>query len=88
MSIDARIIGIQVSRDNEVMLVLEPRDPRNARHGDIRMSIENPPDDPSRLEVLIGEDVWGGDSYLMIGDTKFADRVGYTRLRLLEPKTL
>lgn len=86
MSIDARIIGVQVTPDNEVLLVLEPRDPRNAHHGTSRMTIVNPPDDPTRLEVLIGECVWGGDTFLLIGDTKFADRVGYTRLRLLEPK--
>lgn len=82
MSIDARIIGVQVTAGNKVMLVLEPR----AHHGTFRMTIENPPADPKRLEALIGECVWGGDSELLIGDTKFADRIGYTRLRLLATK--
>lgn len=86
MSIDARIVGIQVTHNNDVMLVLEPRESRNAHHGSILMMIENPPDDPTRLGVLIGECVWGGSGYLMIGHTKFADRIGYTRLRLLPLK--
>lgn len=81
MSIDARICGVRIKPDC-VRLILEPRESGGCA-GQTIMVIENPPSDPRRLEVLIGECVWGGDSELLIGDTKFADRVGYTRLRLL-----
>lgn len=85
MSIDARIAGVQVKADGEVRLVLEPRE-KGGHAGQSVMTILNPPRDTTLLNVLIGECVWGNASVLMIGDTKFADRIGYTKLRLLDPR--
>ena len=80
MSIDARIIGLTVALDG-VFLNLEPREPYG-HAGQQRMEILNPPDPPTLLEMLIGECVWGSANQLMLGNTKFADRVGYTQLQL------
>ena len=85
MSIDARIAGISIG-PNGVWLNLEPRDRRSGPAGQSRMEVLNPPEDPKRLEVLVGECIWGGSNFLMLGDTKIADRVGYCALRLLESK--
>lgn len=81
MSIDARIAGITCSPDG-VFLNLEPRDRYNGP-GQSRMEIVNPPSPPTKLEVLVSECVWGGSGFLMLGDTKIADRIGYTKLKLL-----
>lgn len=84
MSIDARIAGVTIARDG-VFLNLEPREPYG-HAGQQRMEILNPPEPPTLLEVMVGECVWGSASQLMIGDTKFADRVGYTQLKLTSDK--
>jgi len=33
------------------------------------------------LSGLVGTEIWGDSSQIMIGETKWADRVGYTRIR-------
>jgi hypothetical protein len=85
MSIDARIAGVSIG-PNGVFLNLEARDSRIGPAGQQRMEILNPPSPPTQLEVLVGECVWGGSGFLMLGDTKIADRVGCTQLRLLKGK--
>jgi hypothetical protein len=34
---------------------------------------------------LIDTIVWGGSDELLVGDKVIAERIGYTRIRLLEP---
>lgn len=81
MSIDAVITGVTRNPDGTASLHLGPRG--DSCPGQTRMTVENPPPD---LEAAVGTEVWGGDGYLMVGDTKWADRIGYTRLRLCERK--
>ena len=85
MSIDARIAGLSIS-PNGVFLNLEPRE-RGGCAGQQRMEILNPPNPPTLLDVLVGECVWGSANQLLIGDTTFADRVGYTQLKLVTKGT-
>lgn len=34
---------------------------------------------------LVGTDIWGGSDAIMVGETKWAHRRGYTRIELVEP---
>lgn len=87
MAIDAVIERVDRNPDGTATLHLGPR---QTQHGDScpgqsRMTILNPP--PGRLDGLIGTEVWGSSESLMIGDTKWAERVGYTRAKLIPKET-
>ena len=79
MSIDARIIGVTYLPDGTARLVMEPRQP----HGHAGQSSFIVLDPPQHLDGMIGSEVWGGDSWLMCGDTKIADRIGYSTIRFV-----
>ena len=67
-----------------VLLHLEPREPGGVA-GQSVLTITNPPTtNPELLNALIGIEIWGGSDYVMIHENKWADRVGYTRIRLRE----
>ena len=81
MAIDAVITGVTRNPDGTADIALGPR---KTPHGDScpgqpRMTVLNP---PAHFEAAVGTEVWGGDGYVMVGDRKWADRIGYTRLRL------
>lgn len=81
MSIDAVIEDVQQNPDGTATLLLRARDP-NGTAGQSRMTVENPPEN---FESCIGTEIWGGDNCLMVGrQTRWADRIGYTRLRLVQ----
>lgn len=83
MSIDAKIVGTSRHADGTVTIALEPRE-RGGCAGQQVMTILNPPPLDCDLSRLIGVEIWGGDGYVLVGDEKLADRVGYTSLRLVD----
>lgn len=86
MAISAVVQGITVLPDGTVRLSLGPiedGDPSQSP-GQESMIVVNPPDPPDLLRGLIGSTVWGGSGELLVGETVIAERIGYTRLRLLE----
>ena len=67
----------------KVRLLLEPRE-RGGIAGQDTLTIINPPSiEPKILTSLVGIDIWGCSGFVMIGDTRWADRVGYTRIKLI-----
>jgi hypothetical protein len=49
------------------------------------LTIVNPPTvDPAVLAGLIGTEIWGGAGYIMVGDRKWADRIMYTKIQLVD----
>lgn len=82
MSIDARIAGVTRRLTGEVTIALESRDGRSGP-GQEMMTILNPSMLDCDMAQLIGCEVWGGSSDLMLGDRKLADRDGYLGLILV-----
>ena len=82
MSIDAVIEAVERNDDGTADIVLGSRKTRDGDScsGQSRMTVENP---PPGFEACVGTKVWGGGETLMVGDTKWADRIGYTRLKLV-----
>ena len=69
-----------------VRLLLEPRSSRGSA-GQKALTIVNPPTvEPSKLESLVGMEIWGDASFVMIGTRRWAKRVGYTKIELIEKK--
>ena len=66
-----------------VRLLLEPREKGGCAGQDALTIIDCPTLSDEELHSFIGVDIWGGTSEIMIGDTKWADRVGYTRIKLV-----
>lgn len=72
----------------QVRLKLGPREPGGVA-GQTVLTIVNPSSvDPEQLSLLLGVDIWGGNGFIMLGDRRWATRVGYTKIRLLEPQHL
>lgn len=69
--------------DPRVRLKLEPRE-HGGLAGQSTLTIVNPPSvDPEVLAGLIGTELWGGSGEIMVGDRKWANRIGYTRIELV-----
>lgn len=86
MAISAVVQGITVLPDGTVQLALGPvedGDPRESP-GQETLVVINPPSPPELLRGLIDCIVWGGSDELLVGETVIAERIGYTRLRLLD----
>jgi len=81
MAINAIISGVTVKPDGSVRLALDPYDEGPA--GQKALTIVNPPAPPEILECCIGTHIWGGGSSIMVGDTKWAERLTYTRIQLV-----
>ena len=83
MAIDARVCGVRIKPD-EVALILEPSS-KQACAGQPVLVIVNPPTNPTVLESMIGTQIWGDSSKIIVGrETVFAERIGYTRIRLAD----
>lgn len=87
MSIDARITAVTVidpyGTSPKVRLKLEARE-RGGSAGQTALTIVNPPTvDPVALSGLIDTEIWGGSSEIMVGDRKWAKRIGYTEIELV-----
>jgi len=70
VSINAIVDAVSVSSDRSGNLYL-----KGAERGQPLLSFKTSPSD---VVLLVGRQVWGGAGYLMYGETKIADRVGYT----------
>ena len=83
MSIDARIIAAQLQGNGHMRLVLVPRE-KGGVAGQGTLTITNWPvgADPWGL---IGTEIWGGAGEIMVGDTRWAERKGYTQIMLMPP---
>jgi hypothetical protein len=81
MSIDARVTGVRRNAGGECILTLEQRD-KYTSAGQPEILVLNPPEPWTRLEALIGCEIWGGSGFVMLGDFHIADREGYTAIRL------
>lgn len=67
-----------------VRLLLEPRSQRGSA-GQKALTIVNPPTiEPGKLEPLVGMEIWGDSASVMIGTRRWAKRIGYTQIELLE----
>ena len=64
-----------------VRLHLEPREPGGLAGQDV-LTVINPPE--GDLSGLVGTEIWGGSGCIMVGDTKWAKRIGYTKIELVE----
>lgn len=72
MSIDAKVVGI--SYPGKIgRLTLEPRE-HNGCAGQSTLDVYYP---PVALPTLLDREIWGGDSFLMCGDTRIGRRIGY-----------
>jgi hypothetical protein len=84
VSIDAVITGVRRNPDGTATLSLGPRRPRGGGNpsepGQSGMTVLNP---PPGLEAAVGAEVWGDADTLMVGERKWAERVGYTSCRLV-----
>jgi hypothetical protein len=87
MAISAVVNGITVLPDNTVRLTLGEIDDASPSDspGQESLIVINPPSPPELLRCLIDLIVWGGSDELLVGDKVIAERIGYTRIRLLEP---
>ncbi len=83
MSIDAEITDVDYHPDGTATLWLLPADERRAPAGQDRLTVL---DAPPGLARMIGTQIWGNDSTILVGTTRFAERIGCTRIRLL-PKS-
>lgn len=85
MSISARIRSVVGNRDGTATMYLDPWD-KGGVAGQPQLTIVNPPSTDIRTlsKALEGQTIWGGDSDIMVGETRFAERIGYTRIRLVE----
>ena len=46
------------------------------------LTVVNPPE--GDMSGLVGTEIWGNASEIMVGDKKWAKRIGYTRIELLD----
>lgn len=83
MAISALVEGITVLPDGTVRLILGET-PSGDSPGQPELIVVNPPEPPEILRGLIGSIVWGGAGELLVGETIIAERIGYTRIRLLK----
>ncbi len=82
MSIAAIIMEVVEQPDRTVKLILGPI-AKDDGPGQRLLTVLNP---PGNMNSSVGTRIWGGDSYIMIGETKWAERVGYTSIRLIDKK--
>jgi hypothetical protein len=83
MSIDARVVGVEYRPDGTAELRLVPANPRRAPAGQTKLIVEDP---PKHLDAMIGTEIWGPSSCIMVGTREVAERVTATRIRFNKPK--
>jgi len=80
MSIDANIAHVELNEDGSGILHLCDRGSDGSR-GQDRLRFETA---PPEVTALNGLSIWGGASWVMLGDVKIADRIGYRRIAFIE----
>lgn len=85
MAIDGRVSAVTLNKDGTATLSLEPREKATCA-GQTKLTIVNPPEVDFRTfaNAMIGQELWGGAGEIMVRETKWADRIGYTRIRLID----
>jgi hypothetical protein len=78
VSIDANVVGITRLANGTARLALEQPD-RSRCAGQDALVVVNP---SQCLNRLLNCHVWGGAGFLMCGDIRIAERIGYTRCRI------
>jgi hypothetical protein len=85
MSIDARIESVHIYENGSGELRLIDRPTASGKTSGIAgqrsLEFESAPEE---VMALNGFDIWGGSSFLMLGDHEIATRVGYTRIVFVE----
>lgn len=81
MSIDAVVVGVYGRHGEQFKLTLDRRDPRSPP-GQSVLTVLNDGIHFAELLTLIGCELWGNSTSLMIGDEQIAIREGYTLIRL------
>jgi hypothetical protein len=80
MAIDAFVAFVETREDGSGTLHLCDRIPEGSR-GQSRLSFVTA---PHEVTALNGLEVWGGSTQIMLGDTRIADRIGYTHISFIE----
>ena len=80
MSIDANVAYVELKEDGSGTMHLCDRIPNGSR-GQSRLHFHTA---PYEVTALNGLAIWGGDSSILLGDDKIADRIGYTRISFIE----
>lgn len=82
MSIAAEVVGVSLKVGGTVTLHLGPLDGDGP--GQDSLEVVNPPKCIDEfMASVVGLKIWGGSSEIRVRDTKWADRIGYTRIRLV-----
>lgn len=85
MSIDARVDCVYFNEDGSGRLGLVNRPARGGGHAGIAgqksLSYKKA---PHTVTSLNGCDIWGSAETIMLGDSKIADRVGYTGIEFVD----
>lgn len=80
MSINAIISHIEpLDDDGHVRLFLEPY--QGEGPGQATMVVTNPP--AKHFDAVIGTHIWGDSEWIHVGETKWAKRIGHTRMELV-----
>ena len=66
-----------------VRLKLEPRERGGVAGQSVLTIVNSPTNDPEALSALVGTEIWGGSSHIMVGDHRWARRIGYTQIELI-----
>lgn len=82
MSLDARVTTVTYLPDGRVRLDLEPWDARVAPTGQHCLYVVNP---LPGMEAAVGTHLWGPSNCVMVGKTRWAERVTATTIRLNPP---
>lgn len=80
MSIDARVEYVSLNEDGSGSLHLVNRTPTSLR-GQPQLHFASA---PYEVTALNGLPIWGGDSFIMLGEIEIAKREGYTRISFSE----
>ena len=84
MAIAATIEGAKLNDDGTVRLNLGKFGEDGP--GQDFLTVLNPPADTrSFMNAVVGLPIWGGAGEIMVRDTKWADRVSYTEIKLVDP---
>lgn len=87
MAIDARIQFVQIGEQGQGALRLIDRPSKTGTpgiRGQNSLYFEKAPEE---VTALNGLDIWGGSSFIMLGDVEIAKRTGYTSIEFVDSET-
>ena len=80
MAIDANVAFVELREDGSGVLHLCDRVPEGSR-GQSRLYFDTA---PYEVTALNGLEIWGGGTFIMLGDCPIARREGYTKISFSE----